>query len=87
MKKLNYEREIMSKSKAPIYKEENIQTCNELLKSLVYSSEELHFACRANVPIKRGESRVGFGISESKKNIVCDTLIGIIREIKKTKGW
>ncbi len=77
----------MNKLKAQIYKEENIQTCDELLKSLIDSSEELHFVCRANIPIKRGESRVGFGISESKKNIVCDTLIGIIREIKKQKGW
>lgn len=81
------ERIKMSKSKAPIYKEENVQTSKELLDKLMESTQELHFVCRANIPIKKGGSRVGFGTSESKKNIVCDTLIGIIKEIKKTKGW
>ena len=77
----------MAKAKAPIYKEENVQTCQELLGKLMETAQELHFICRANTPIKKGECRVGFGISESKKNIVCDTLVGIIKEIKKVKGW
>lgn len=77
----------MSKSKAPIYKEENIQASKELLDKLMESMQELHFVCRANIPIQKAGTRIGFGISESKKNIVCDTLIGIIREIKKQKGW
>lgn len=77
----------MAKQKAPIYKKENIQSCDELLEQLLDSCQELDFVCKANIPLSRGGTRIGYGVSESKKNIVCDHLISIVKEIKKTKGW
>jgi hypothetical protein len=74
-------------SKGLIYKEENCCTCPDLLDRLHDELEQLNFICRANVPIKKGTARIGFGISESKKNIICESLIAIIKEIKKGKGW
>jgi hypothetical protein len=77
----------MAKLKGPIYKEVNTQSCNELLEKLLATCQELDFVCRANEPISRGGTRVGYGVSESKKAIVCDTVISIVKEIKKIKGW
>jgi len=77
----------MAKLKAPIYKEANVQSCNDLLEELLATCQELDFVCRANVPISKSGIRVGYGVSESKKAIVCDTVVSIVKEIKKIKGW
>jgi len=80
----------MTKAKAPVYKTQNHQPeiLNDLLEQVQLSLEELNFVCKANLPISKIPGNiVGYGVEASKKSIVCDHLISIIKEIKKIKGW
>ena len=78
------------KAKSPVYKTQGHQPdcLNDLLEQLQLSLEELNFVCKANLPISKFPGNiVGYGVEASKKSIVCDHLISIIKEIKKIKAW
>lgn len=42
---------------------------------------------KATVPIRLGNTPVGFAISEQEKNVAIDSAILVLRELKKIKGW
>jgi hypothetical protein len=80
----------MAVAKAPVYREKNHQpnVLNDLLEQAERAMEELNFVCRANLPISKVPGNIiGYGIEATKKTIVCDHLVSIIKEIKKIKGW
>lgn len=77
----------MAKVKAPIYKDKNSHCCEDLMEKLLREIEGLNFECRANLPISKGNMRAGYGINKSNKDIACDAIISIVKEIKKIKGW
>jgi len=80
----------MTKAKAPVYKTQNHQPneLNELLDQTQLTLEELNFVCKANLPISKVPGTIiGYGVEATKKSIVCDHLISIIKEIKKIKAW
>jgi len=78
---------ILARNKAPIYREENV-VCNPvLIRQLYDAAERLEEAMKATVPISRGTTKMGFGVSKTQKDIAADAVISIARAIKSLKGW
>jgi|GEM_PF-4693745 len=77
----------MAAAKAPIFKEEGIVGNPELLDQLNAAVEELATQMKATVPIKKGATRIGFGVNKLQRNLAADTVIAVARAIKSLKGW
>jgi hypothetical protein len=60
---------------------------NPLVQQLSVAVQELETAAEATVPIHKGGIHAGYGVNDAKKNIACEQVIAITREIKKMKGW
>jgi len=60
---------------------------SELSNQLEAAFTDLQAATRANLPITKGLTQIGYGISKAKKAVACDTAIAIIRQIKALKAW
>jgi len=74
-------------AKARIYKEEGAIENPELLDQLRAAVEELEVRMKATVPISRGTSKIGFGVSKAQRGIAADAVISVARAIKALKGW
>jgi len=74
-------------SKGLVYKQKGVLLCETLFNELDNTILELKTICTTNIPIGKGAVKVGYGISQSNKNIKCDQIISILREIKRIKGW
>ena len=77
----------MAKTKGTIYKEENTISQPELLNQLMDAVRELEEKMKATVPIKRGQLRIGFGVSKTQRGIAADAVISIAKAIKSANGW
>lgn len=77
----------MSRATAPIFKEEGVVGNFELLDQLNVAVEELTIQMKATIPIKKGVSHIGFGVSKLQRGIEADRVIAIARAIKSLKGW
>jgi hypothetical protein len=89
--------------KAPIYKDLWHQTAekelnelatligqlgdHELRPQLAEAYSRLRGATQAGERIKKGPNHVGYGVSAAEKNVACDLMIALVREIKKQKAW
>jgi hypothetical protein len=60
---------------------------HEMYTSLRSAMVKVDQACIPNVPISRAGSRVGMGLNKAQKNIACDNIISIVKQIKALKAW
>ena len=74
-------------AKAPVYREKKIVCDPELLKQLHDAVFELEEKMKATIPISKGNSPSGFGVSKVQKGIAADSVISVVRAIKSLKGW
>lgn len=77
----------MAAAKAQIFKEKGLVGNTELLGQLNAAVEELAIQMEATIPINRGRTEVGFGVSKTQRGIAADSVISIARAIKALKGW
>lgn len=77
----------MSKSKSPIYKEENCLSDSELFEQLQRAVVELRNNMLASTPISRSGQRVGYGVNKVQRSIAADAVISIVKAIKRGPGW
>ena len=59
----------------------------ELMRDLRTAVEEARVASTTRIPISKGSTRVGYGVSKADKAIACDNVVAIIRQIKAAKAW
>ncbi len=60
---------------------------DELYTQLQTSMSDVDQACVPKVPIWRGYTQIGVGLSKSQKAIACDQMSAIIKQIKALKAW
>ena len=60
---------------------------DELYTQLQTSMSDVDRACVPIVPIWRGYTQIGVGLSKSQKAIACDQMSAIIKQIKALKAW
>jgi hypothetical protein len=60
---------------------------HEMYTGLQKAMTKLDQACIPSIPISRAGSRVGMGLDKAQKNIVCDHMISIVKQIKALKAW
>jgi len=59
----------------------------ELYEELVQAVQEVERACVAKERIIKGSQEVGFGVGKVRKELACDRVTSIIRQIKSVKAW
>ena len=59
----------------------------ELLGRLREVIRQITITTTADKPIVKGSQIVGYGIDQTAKNLACEQIIAIAKEIKKIKGW
>lgn len=60
---------------------------DELYTQLQASMTRVDQACVPTIPIRRGYTPVGVGLSKIQKAIACDQMTSIIKQIKSLKAW
>lgn len=73
--------------KASIYQIKGAIDKPELLDQLRQAMEELEIRMKATIPIFKGGSKFGFGVSKVQREIAADSVISIAKAIKALKGW
>lgn len=73
--------------KPVFYKEEGLLVNKDLLEQLKAAVAMLEEKMKTIIPIQRGGTRVGFGVSKSDKMIAADNVISIARAIRSLPGW
>ena len=74
-------------NKGPIYREKNVVADKELLVQLYDAVRYLEEKMEATLPIQRGGSLSGYGVSKAQRGIAADSVISIAKAIKALKGW
>lgn len=47
----------------------------------------LEDACKATKNLTRGGACTGFGVDKARKEIACDGVVAVIKQIKNIKAW
>jgi hypothetical protein len=59
----------------------------ELYNRLLTKIHMLEDACKATKNLTRGGACAGFGVDKARKEIACDGVVAIIKQIKNIKAW